>query len=260
VGIIACFVGLGVLITGVFGASLATLAGHPLTNLLIAVLFAFFGLSLLGVFFLRLPWLEGTLGGGRAGYLGALLMGLTFAVSAFTCTAPFAGTVLAQAVATGAWTRPVLGMAIYASAIAVPFFFLALVPGVLGRLPRAGAWMNEFKIVGGVVELAAALKFLVICDVAWGWGLIGRVPTLAWWAASAAFIGIYILGLVRLPGDAKVDEAGPWRILTAVAFLALALWLASGLAGNDLGLIESFFPDRLIEPNRATTAAAGVSR
>ena len=241
-GIIACFVGLGVLVTGVFGASLATLAGHPLTNLLIAGLFLFFGLSLLGAFFLHLPGLENALGGGRGGYLGALLMGLTFAVTAFTCTAPFAGTVLAQAVTTGAWSRPVLGMAVYAGTIAVPFFLLALSPGVLQRLPRAGAWMNEFKAVGGVVEVAAAFKFLVICDVAWNWGLIGRASTVAWWAASALFIGIYVLGLVRLPGDAKIAEAGPWRILTALAFLALGLWLAAGLAGLDLGVIESFFP------------------
>jgi thiol:disulfide interchange protein DsbD len=242
-GIIACFVGLGVLITGVFGSSLSTLAGHPVTNLLIALLFTAFGLSLLGVWFLRLPaGLDGLLGGSRAGYLGALLMGLTFAVTAFTCTAPFAGTVLAQAVATGRWSMPVLGMTVYASAIAIPFFLLALSPGVLKRLPRAGGWMNEFKAVGGVVELAAALKFLVICDIAWGWGIIGRDLTLAWWAASALLIAIYVLGLIRLHDDDRIGELGAGRLLTALAFLALGLWLAAGLAGADMGVIESFFP------------------
>lgn len=242
-GIVACFVGLGVLITGVFGASLSSLAGHPVTNLLIALLFVVFGLSLLGLFLLRLPnGLENALGGGRAGYLGALVMGLTFAVTAFTCTAPFAGTVLAQAVATGVWWTAVLGMTVYALAIAVPFFFLALSPGMLKRLPKAGGWMNEVKVVGGVIELAAALKFLVICDLAWQWGVVDRTLVLAAWAAGAGFIAIYVLGLVRLPGDQRVDGAGAGRVLLALGFATMALWFAAGLAGTGLGFVESLFP------------------
>jgi thiol:disulfide interchange protein DsbD len=105
-------------------------------------------------------------------------MGLTFAVTAFTCTAPFAGAVLAQAVALGTWGTAVAGMAVYSAAIAVPFIALALSPGLLRRMPRAGAWMAEVKTVGGLVELAAALKFLVICDLHWGWGLFGRASGL----------------------------------------------------------------------------------
>ncbi|MBA3937250.1 MAG: hypothetical protein H0X38_07300 [Planctomycetes bacterium] len=242
-GIIACFVGLGVLITGVFGSTLATVSGHPVTNLVIALLFTVLGLSLLGAFFLRLPAaLEGQLGGSRGGYLGALIMGLTFAVTAFTCTAPFAGSVLAQAVATGSWVRAMLGMAVYASAIALPFFVLAISPGALSRLPRAGAWMNEFKVVGGLVELAAALKFLAICDNAWGWGVVGRTLTIAVWAAVALLIAFYVLGKVRMAGDTPVAEAGVGRTLLAIIFLALGLWLAAGLAGHNLGVLESFFP------------------
>jgi thiol:disulfide interchange protein len=242
-GIIACFVGLGVLITGVFGSTLANLAGHPLTNLLIALLFIVLGLGLLGAFLIRLPTsLENSLGGGRGGYLGALIMGLTFAVTAFSCTAPFAGAVLSQAVVSGSWTRAVIGMAVYASAIAVPFFALAMSPGLMQRLPKAGAWMNEFKVVGGLVELAAALKFLVICDAAWDWGIVGRSFTLASWSAVALVIAAYVLGRLRFTGDDKIEEVGVGRLLTAITFLALGLWLASGLAGNNLGLFESFFP------------------
>lgn len=242
-GIVACFVGLGVLITGIFGASLATLAGHPVTNLLVALLFVVFGLSLLDAVFLRPPaWLAALAGGGRAGYLGALLMGLTFAVTAFTCTAPFAGAVLAAGVAQGAWGTAVLGMGIYSATIAVPFVALALVPGALARLPRAGAWMHEVKAVGGLIELAAALKFLVICDYAWGWGVIGRTATLAAWAAAAAAIAAYLMGWWRLPDDEPVARVGPWRLLAALAFAALALWFAAGLAGARLGVVESFFP------------------
>lgn len=242
-GIIACFVGIGVLITAVFGSTLANLAGHPVTNLVIALLFLVLGLGLLGAFLIRLPaGLENSLGGGRGGYLGALIMGLTFAVTAFSCTAPFAGAVLSQAVVTGSWTRAMIGMAVYASAIAIPFFALAMSPGLLKKLPRAGSWMNEFKVVGGLVELAAALKFLVICDVAWEWGIIGRSFTLATWAAISLVIGVYVLGKLRFSSDEPVEQVGVSRLLIAITFLALGIWLASGLAGNNLGLFESFFP------------------
>ena len=139
-GIIACFVGLGVLITGVFGSTLSNLAGHPVTNLVIALLFIVLGLGLLGAFLIRLPSsIENSLGGGRGGYLGALIMGLTFAVTAFSCTAPFAGAVLSQAVVTNSWGRAVIGMTVYASAIALPFFILAMSPGLLKKIPRADA-------------------------------------------------------------------------------------------------------------------------
>ncbi len=242
-GIIACFVGLGVLITGVFGSTLSNLAGHPVTNLFIALLFIVLGLGLLGAFLIRLPSsFENALGGGRGGYIGALIMGLTFAVTAFSCTAPFAGAVLSQAVVTNSWTRAIVGMAIYASAIALPFFALAMSPGLMKRMPKAGAWMNEFKIVGGLVELAAALKFLTICDTAWGWGIIGRNFTLSSWAAVSLIIAFYVMGKLRFTGDSPVNEIGLGRLFTGLIFISAAIWLASGLAGNNLGLFESFFP------------------
>ena len=242
-GIMGCFIGLGVLITGVFGANLATLAGHPVTNLVIAALFIVLGFGLMGAFLIRLPaGLEGAVGGSRGGYLGALIMGLTFAVTAFSCTAPFAGSVLAAAVATGTWGTAVWGMAIYSGAIAVPFMALALSPGLLKKLPKAGSWMNEFKVVGGLVELAAALKFLVICDHAWGWGIFGRGLVLATWAGVAVVLAAYVSGCLRLAGDSKIEEIGIPRLLLTVAFAALAAACVAGLAGAELGFVEGFFP------------------
>ncbi len=242
-GIIACFVGLGVLITGVFGASLATLAGHPLTNLVIGAMFAVLGLSLLGVFFLRLPsWMGGLAGGAGGGYVGALLMGLTFAITAFTCTAPFAGAVLAAGVSSGAWGAAVGGMALYSATIAIPFVGLALSPGLLARIPRAGAWMNEFKVVGGLIEIAAAFKFLAICDYAWHWGLIGRTSTLVVWTAIALACSSYIAGWWRHDGDERVEHLGADRLVGAIVFLALAIWLGAGVGGLNLGFVEAFFP------------------
>ena len=237
-GIVVCFVGLGVLITGVFGANLATVAGHPVTNLVIAGMFLLFGLSLLGVFLLQIPML----GGGRGGYIGALLMGLTFAITAFSCTAPFAGSVLAAAVATGTWVTAVAGMTVYSLAIAVPFVFLALSPNALKKIPKAGAWMNELKVIGGLIEIAAALKFLVIADYAWGWGIFGRTITLTSWSVVSLAIAIYLVGWLRCEGDDRIAHIGPGRLLLALAFAALGLFFAAGLAGTSLGAFEGLFP------------------
>lgn len=242
-GIVGCFIGVGVVVTGLFGASLTTLAGHPVTNLLIGLLFAVLGLSLLGAFFLQPPaWAQNLAGGRRGGYLGSLLMGLTFAITAFTCTAPFAGAVLAAGVSQGAWGAAVLGMAIYSGTIALPFFLLALSPGLLHKLPRAGAWMNEFKVVGGLVEVAAALKFLAICDYAWGWGVFGRTSSLVAWSAISLAIAAYVMGWWRHEGDERVEHVGLGRLSAGLGFAGLGIWLMSGLAGGNLGLIESFFP------------------
>jgi thiol:disulfide interchange protein len=237
-GIVVCFVGLGVLITGVFGANLATVAGHPLTNLVIAGFFVLFGLSLLGVFLLQVPLMSGS----RGGYLGALVMGLTFAITAFSCTAPFAGSVLAAAVATGTWLTAVAGMTVYSLAIAVPFIALALSPGVLRKLPKAGAWMNELKVVGGLIEIAAALKFLVIADYAWGWGIFGRTVTLISWSTISVAIAIYVLGWIRWDGDEPIRSVGAGRLSLALAFAGLGLFFAAGLVGNSLGAFEGLFP------------------
>lgn len=242
-GIMACFIGLGLLITGVVGTQLSTVAGHPITNLAIAAIFALMGLALLGAFLLRLPGpLNDALSGTRGGYLGALVMGLTFAITAFSCTAPFAGSVLAAAVTTGSWGTAVLGMAIYSLAVAVPFTLLALAPGLLKALPRAGGWMNEFKVVGGLVELAAALKFLVICDWHWHWGIFTRGPVLAAWTATCLLIAAYLAGWLRLHDDARVEGLGLGRLLAVLAFAALGFWLFAGLLGGEVGLLEGFFP------------------
>ena len=136
------------------GDNPAYFSGHWLTNLVIGLVFLILGASLMGLFFLRLPSSWQQFGGSRNGYGGALLMGLAFAVISFTCTAPFAGLVLGAAASGGSWGTAVIGMAVYASVIALPFFFLALAPKLLKRLPGAGSWMNEFKVVGGLIEIA----------------------------------------------------------------------------------------------------------
>jgi len=243
-GIVVCFIAIGALLAGLLQKNPALLSGNPWTNLVFAIVFILLGLSLLGVFLLRLPsGVQNALGGGRGGYLGALGMGLTFVVTAFACTAPFAGLVLgALASDSGGavWLRALGGMAVYGLTIAIPFFVLAMSPGLLKRLPRAGGWMNEFKVVGGIVEIAAALKFLNISDHRWGWGIFGRDAVFALWAAGMAVIAVYVLGRLRFAGDDEARTIGAGRLLTGAVFIAIALWLASGVFGNDLGQLESF--------------------
>jgi thiol:disulfide interchange protein DsbD len=134
-------------------------------------------------------------------------------------------------------------MAIYALTIAVPFVVLAVMPGLLGRLPRAGSWMNEFKHLGGLIEIAAAFKFLVIVDIAWNLGFFTRGVVLSLWSVIALVAGGYTLGLIRMHGDDRLEGVGAGRLLLAVLWFALGLWFAAGLLGGaDLGVIESFFP------------------
>ncbi len=243
-GIVVCFIAIGALLAGVLQSNPAALSGNPWTNLVFAAVFILLGLSLLGAFLLHLPAsFETALGGGRGGYLGALGMGLTFVVTAFACTAPFAGLVLGALASEGGgavWVRAMGGMAVYGATIAIPFFILAMSPGLLKKLPRAGGWMNEFKVVGGIIELAAALKFLNIADHHWGWGVFHRDIVVALWAACLAAMALYVFGRLRFAGDSEVRELGAGRLLTGVVFLAIAVWLAAGVFGNDLGQLESF--------------------
>ena len=110
------------------------------------------------------------------------------------------------------------------------------------KLPRADAWMHEFKVIGGLVEVGAAAKFLAICDAAWGWGVFRRGSVVALWAAIAVLIASYILGWIRLDMDKRLEHVGPGRLITAMVAITLALWLLHGLAGGHLGVVESFFP------------------
>jgi thiol:disulfide interchange protein len=124
----------------------------------------------------------------------------------------------------------------------VPFVFLALSPQVLAKLPRAGAWMNEVKVIGGLIELAAALKFLVIVDHAWSWGVFGRTTTLIAWSAVSLVLALYLLGLIRWEGDDRVEQVGLGRLSLAIGFFGLALWFGAGITGTTLGAVEGLFP------------------
>jgi thiol:disulfide interchange protein len=243
-GIIATFTGLGTLLAATLGASgAAQFAANPWINLIITGIFVVFALSLFGLFEIQIPTsiLNRLNSSGGGGYAGILLMGLTFSLTSFTCTAPFVGTLLVLTTQ-GTWAWPILGMLVFSVAFALPFFFLSLFPQSLSSLPKSGGWLNSVKVVMGFMELAAALKFLSNVDLVWHWGFLNREIFIAAWIALFLLCGIYLLGKIRLPHDTPLETVGPGRLLATVVFLTFSLFLLTGLFGAPLGELDAFFP------------------
>ena len=244
-GIIFTFTGLGILMTAVAGPTgINRLAASAWMNIFLTTLFVVFALNLFGLFEIRIPSsvlskLDAQSGTGSM--MGTLLMGLTFTLTSFTCTAAFVGTVLVAATQ-GEWTWATLGMLAFSTAFALPFFLLALFPGMLKSLPRAGGWLNSVKVVMGFLELAAAFKFLSNVDLVWGWNTVSRSVVLAAWIAIAIVTAIYLLGKFQLPYDTPVERLGVLRMLAGVLFLGVAFYLLTGLFGARLGDLDSFLP------------------
>jgi thiol:disulfide interchange protein DsbD len=244
VGIMAAFTAIGLGLALVLGATgLNRFAANPWLNLAIALLFAGFAMSLFGMvnlgvpgsFVNRIDMLTRTSRFGRDGT--TLLMGATFAVTTFTCTAPFVGTLLVAATQ-GDWLWPALGLLTFSGVFALPFVILALVPEALTRLPRSGEWMVTLKGVLAFLELAAAMKFLSNADLVMGWGIFTRNVVLASWVALGLGLIAYLLGL-RI-GRGAMPARRHW-IPSAITALVIA-WLATGLAGRRLGELEPFLP------------------
>ncbi len=256
--IVGTFTGLGLLLALFVGASgAARVAANPGVNLFIGAVFVAFGLSLLGLFELRLPAAlvnrVDAAGRTRTGALGVVFMGLALTLVSFSCTVPFVGVLLAAA-AQGAWVRPLVGMLVFSATFALPFFAFALFPRALGRLPKSGAWLEMLGVTLGLVELAAALKFFAQADLVWGLGVLTRPVAVALTAVLLAVTGLYLLGLVRLPG-AEGQPVGPLRLLTAVGFLGAGLYLVPGLWGAPLGVFDAYLPPRTATDFSVTNAA-----
>jgi len=249
-GIVLTYTGFGVGMAAALGASsLQSVATNPWVNLAIGALFVFFGLSLMGFYDLRPPAFlarraEAGASVARGGYLPVLLMGFVFTVTAFTCTAPIVGTLLAALATGGSLPLIVLGMFTYSLAFALPFVLLALFPGMLAALPGAGGWMVTVKAVMGFLELVAALKFLSAADLVWNLELLPRPTLLLLATLLMAVLALYLLGVFRLPHD----MGGPQRrisgrTLVALGALLAALYFSRGLTGRDLdSWTESFLP------------------
>jgi len=249
VGIVATFTVLGFLLTFLFGAGgINRLAASPLVNLFIAAVFVVFALSLFGVLELTIPssWLTAVnkKSSETTGVLGILLMALTFSLTSFTCTVPFVGTVMVAALSGEGFGWSLLGVTAFATVFSLPFFLLALFPSWLQNLPKSGNWMNSVKITMGFLELAAALKFASNVDLVFQWEILTRPVFITIWLAIGIVLFAYLLGWYRFPHETLVESVGAFRVLFAVLFLAVSLYLLRGLFGFSLGELDAFLPPR----------------
>jgi len=169
-------------------------------------------------------------------------MSLTFTLTSFTCTVAFVGALLATA-SQGAIFWPIIGMLSFSLAFASPFFLLALFPQYLSKLPKSGGWLNSVKVIMGFLEIAAAFKFISNVDLVWNWGIFDRNMVLLIWAIIFILMGLYLLGLIKMPFDSPIKKISFYRIIFCVIFLFVGIYLSTGLFNNKLhGLIESYLP------------------
>ena len=251
-GIVMTFTLLGMLLAIFLGASGATqLASNPYVNLFIAFLFIYFAFSLFGFYEIELPQSLKRFSLQREnseGYAGILFMALTFTLTSFTCTVAFMGLILVAA-SQGQWFWPIIGMLIFSLAFASPFFFLALFPHYLTKMPQSGGWLNSVKVTMGFLEIAAAFKFISNTDLVWQWDIFTYEVVLTCWAIIMALCAVYILGYIRFKNDSKVAFSYQ-RSLLSILFLSLSFYLLSGNFGYNInGTIESYLPPKKMKSN-----------
>lgn len=245
--IIVIYVALGLFVTILFGASalneLATSAGFNIAFFLLLVLFA---ISFMGGFELTLPasWTNkmDSKVDTTTGYLSIFFMAFTLALVSFSCTGPIIGTLLVEAAATSNFISPAIGMFGFALALALPFSIFAMFPTMLKSMPKSGGWMNTVKVILGFLELALALKFLSVADLAYGWRILDREVFLALWIVIFALLGVYLLGKLTFPHDDKVEKVGVTRFMLACISFAFSVYMLPGLWGAPLKSISAFAP------------------
>jgi thiol:disulfide interchange protein DsbD len=245
-GIIATFTLLGLALAAVFGAAgLNRFASDPWVNLTLAALFLLFAANLFGWLETPVPW-RMVNAADRASRkvtpgssLGALLMGATFTLTSVTCTAPFVGTLLVLA-SQGSWATPLVGMLVYSTAFALPFVLLALLPRTISKLPRAGKWMQTLRVMIGILEVGAAIKFVSNADLVMGWGVFTRNVLLLLWAGLALAAAVYLARDARQGARRRQGIVG--ASFSVCVALLVAGWLLSGMNGRSLPQIEAFLP------------------
>ncbi len=244
--IILIYVGLGLLITLIFGASaLNSLATNAVVNLIFFAILVIFAISFFGAFEITLPSSWSTALDSKAskttGFLSILMMAFTLVIVSFSCTGPIIGTLLVEA-AGKSILAPTIGMLGFAVALALPFTLFALFPKVLKKLPRSGSWMNTFKVTLAFLELALAMKFFSVADLAYGWHLMDREVFVSLWIVIFTLLGVYLLGGIRFPHDSKQDNISVTRFMLAVVSLSFAVYMIPGLWGAPLKAISAFAP------------------
>ena len=247
ISIIVIYVALGLIVTAILGPNgLNALATNAVCNIIFFLLLVLFAISFLGAFEIKLPDSWSSKMDSRAekttGLLSIFFMAFTLVIVSFSCTGPIIGTLLVETASSGSSMGPIVGMFGFALALAIPFTLFALFPSVLKKLPKSGSWLNTVKVVLGFLELALALKFLSVADLAYGWHILDRETFLALWIAIFGLLGLYLLGMIRLKGDGDSKPIGVVRLMLAIITLAFTAYLVPGLWGAPLRVTSAFVP------------------
>ena len=245
--IVVIYVALGLAITLIFGASaLNALSTNAIFNILFFLMLVVFAASFFGAFEITLPskWSNAvdSKAESTTGLLSIFLMAFTLSLVSVSCTGPIIGFLLVQVSTTGSIVAPAIGMLGFAIALALPFTLFALFPSWLKSMPKSGGWMNVIKVTLGFLELAFALKFLSVADLAYGWRLLDRETFLALWIVIFALLGFYLLGKIKFPHDDDDNKVGVTRFFMALVSLAFAVYMVPGLWGAPLKAVSAFAP------------------
>ena len=248
IGIIVIYVSLGLIVSAVFGSdALNNLATNAIFNVAFFILLVIFAISFFGAFELVLPasWTAkmDAKADSASGFISIFFMAFTLALVSFSCTGPIIGTLLVQAATSSSgMLAPAVGMLGFALALALPFTLFAIFPNLLQSMPKSGGWMNSVKVVLAFIELALALKFLSIADLAYGWRILDREVFLSLWIVIAILLGLYLLGKIRFPHDAPQEKTPIPALFLAIISFSFAVYMVPGLVGAPLRAISAFAP------------------
>lgn len=245
--IVVIYVALGLIITGIWGANaLNSLSTNAIFNIFFCLMLVVFAASFFGAFEITLPSKWSNAIDSKAeqttGLLSIFLMAFTLSLVSFSCTGPIIGFLLVEVSSTGSYLAPAIGMLGFAIALALPFTLFAMFPSWLKSMPKSGGWMNVIKVTLGFIELAFALKFLSVADLAYGWRILDRETFLALWIVIFGLLGVYLLGKIKFPHDDDNNKVGVGRFFLALFSLAFAVYMIPGLWGAPLKAISAFAP------------------
>ena len=248
ISIIVIYVALGLAVSGAFGASaLNDLATNAYFNIAFFLLLVFFAVSFFGAFELVLPasWTSkmDQKADSASGLVSIFFMAFTLSLVSFSCTGPIIGTLLVQAATSSTGIlAPAVGMLGFALALALPFTLFAIFPNLLQSMPKSGGWLNSVKVVLAFIELALALKFLSVADLAYGWHILDREVFLSLWIVIFTLLGLYLIGKIRFPHDTPQEKTPIPALFLAIVSFAFALYMVPGLVGAPLRAISAFSP------------------
>ena len=245
--IIVIYLALGLLLTGIFGAGvLNDLSTNAIFNILFFLLLIVFAISFFGAFEIMLPasWTNklDSKADSTSGILSIFFMAFTLALVSFSCTGPIIGTLIVQAASMGKTIGPAIGMFGFALALSIPFSIFAIFPNLLQNMPKSGGWLHSVKVVLGFLELALALKFLSVADLAYGWRILDREVFLVLWIVIFALLGFYLLGKLKFSHDSDIKHVSTPRLFLAIISFSFSIYMVPGLWGAPLKAISAFSP------------------